>query len=247
MRSMCLRSMSIVRAFLTVMLFAVPTLWAQNSEISVNGSLEAIIPNDLRGLPMENPHVDFKIDIGADGTVFDAMPIMATHRDLLPAAHDAMQKVTFTPAQKDGQSIRSRAQVRVFFYDPEQVAWRQGSRQLPFGGSPSDAVENRVYASSAASFRYEISTKDQLDSPLTQLQSKRRIYTSRGNDETRGECLVEFYVGPDGRARFPIALESDNNDVALSAALTLLETRFSPPRRNGHPTYVKMQQRFSFN
>jgi len=222
------------------------TASAQDAEISVNGSLEAIIPSDLRGLPMANPHVDFKIDIGADGTVFDAMPIVATHRDLLPAAHAAFQKVTFNPAQKNGQPIRSRAQVRVFFYDPEQRAWQQGARQLPFGGSPSDAVSNRVYAAAAASFRYEISDKEDLDSPLTQLAAKRRVYTSRGNDRTQGECLVEFYVDADGRARFPIALESDNDDVAISAALTLLETRFSPPRRNGHPTYVKIQQRFRF-
>lgn len=221
--------------------------WAQDSEISVNGILNIMIPSKMRGLPMDNPHVDFKIDIGADGTVFDAMPVNATHRDLLPAAHEAIQNVTFNPAQKNGQPIRSRAQVRVFFYDPDQRAWKMGSRQLPYGGNPSDAARNRMYAASAASYTYGISTREQLDTPLTQLQSKRRVYTSRGKDETRGECLVEFYVGPDGRARFPIALESDNDDVALSAALTLLETRFSPPRRNGHPTYVKIQQRFRYD
>ena len=132
------------------------------------------------------------------------------------------------------------------FFDPEQRAWRQGSGQLPFGGTPSDAANSRIFSNSAASFVYEQSDREELDSPLTQLQAVRRVYSSQDGVRTRGECLVEFYVGPNGRARFPTAIESDNNDVAISAALTLLETRFVPPRKNGHPTYVKIQQRFRF-
>ncbi len=221
-------------------------LGAKDSRISVEGSLEAVIPAKLRGLPIANPHVDFKIDVGEDGTLFDAMPVKSNHRDLLPAAHEVIQGVTFRPAIEDGRAVRSRDMVRVTFYDPEQRAWRQGSGQLPFGGSPTDAANNRIYASRASSFFYEISEKEELDSPLTKMQTVRRIYSSQEGIRPTGSCLVEYYVGPNGRARFPTAIESDNEDVAISAALTLLETRFTPPRRNGHPTYVKIQQRFDF-
>lgn len=219
---------------------------AEDQRITAEGELEIILPPELRGMPIVNPHVDFLIDVGEDGTLFDAMPTAANHRGLLPAAISAVNKITFTPAIEDGIAVRSRDSLRIRFYDPEQRAWRQGSGQLPFGGTPSDAAKNRIYATSAQSFVYELSDRDQLDSPITKRQSTRRIYASQDGVKTRGECLVEFYIDPDGRARFPSAIESDSDDVAISAALTLLETRFNPPRRNGQPTYVKIQQRFRF-
>lgn len=232
---------------IAVAFLAVATLQAADKRITVEGSLEVILPVELRGLPLVNPHVDFLIDVGEDGTLFDAMPTKSNHRDLLSPAIAAIQKVTFTPAIEDGVAVRSRDSVRVVFYDPEQRAWRQGSGQLPFGGTPADAAKNRIFAASAESFTYGISDREELDSPITQLPSTRRVYASQAGVKTTGECLVEFYIGPNGRARFPRALESDSDDVAISAALTLLETRFNPPRKNGQPTYVKIQQRFRFD
>lgn len=219
---------------------------ASDQRITAEGQLEIMLPPELRGLPITRPHVDFMIDVGADGTLFDAMPTASNHRDLLPAATAALYKINFTPAIENGVPVRARDRVRMHFYDPEQRAWRQGSGQLPFGGTPSDAAKNRIFATSAQSFVYEMSERDELDSPITKSQSTRRVYSSQNGIKTVGTCLVEFYIGPNGRARFPTAIESDNDDVAISAALTLLETRFNPPRKNGHPTYVKIQQRFRF-
>ena len=240
------RRQTLVGLFVGALLIG-SSLFAEDKRITVEGSLEVILPPELRGLPIVNPHVDFLIDVGADGTLFDALPTQSNHRDLLSAAITAIESVTFTPAIEDGVAVRSRDSVRVLFYDPEQRAWRQGSGQLPYGGTPSEAAKNRIYAASAQSFVYEMSERDELDSPITKLQVTKRVYSSQDGVKTSGECLVEFYIGPNGRARFPRAIESDSNDVAISAALTLLETRFNPPRKNGHPTYVKIQQRFRFN
>ena len=219
---------------------------AQDTNIQVQGTLEALIPSSLRSLHIDKPYVDFRIDLGADGTLFDAMPIKSNHRELLPAAHEVLQSVTLIPATKDGQPIRKRAKIRVSFYDAEQRAWRSGASMSPFGDTPADAVRRRIYANSASSYFYDISDKADLDSPLTQLLAPRRIYSSQEGVKTQGKCLVEFYIGPNGRARFPRAIESDSNDVAISAALTLLKTRFTPPRQNGKPTYVMIQQDFEF-
>lgn len=219
---------------------------AANTPITTEGSLEAVIPPELKSLHIENPYVEFKIDVGEDGTLFDAMPTKATHRDLLPAAHDVVQSATFIPATKNGQPIRSRAKLRVRFYDAEQRVWRSGASMTPFGDTPSDAARRRMYANSASSYVYKITDKDELDSPLTQLLTTRRIYSSQDGGSTKGHCLVEYYVGPNGRARFPRAIKTDSNDVAISAALTLLKTRFEPPRKNGHPTYVRVEQDFEF-
>jgi hypothetical protein len=234
-----------VGLLLSCVLTAISAL-AETIPISVQGTLDAIIPANLRSLQIDHPYVDFKIDLGADGTLFDAMAIESNHRDLLPAAHKVLQSVTFVPATKDGRPIRQRANIRVRFYDPSQRAWRTGANMIPFSDTPSEAARRRIYSNSASNFFFELSTKEELDSPLTQLLTTRRIYSSQSGVSTKGKCVVEFYVGPNGRARFPRALESDSDDVALSAALTLLKSRFEPPRRNGHPTYVKIQQDFEF-
>ncbi len=220
---------------------------AKTTPVEVEGSLETTIPPELRSLQIERPHVDFMIDLGADGTLFDVMPIASNHRDLLPAAHKVIQSVTFIPATKDGEAIRKRTNVRVHFFDPEQRIWRSGANFTPFGDTPSDAAKRRIYANSAGQYVYKRSKQKELDSPLTQLSSKRRVYSSQNGVATRGRCLVEFYIGPNGRARFPRAVKTDSNDVAISAALTLLKTRFEPPRKNGHPAYIKIRQEFEFN
>ncbi|GAB5559103.1 MAG: hypothetical protein SynsKO_07500 [Synoicihabitans sp.] len=225
----------------------VSTAFAKSTPVEARGSLEAVIPPSLKSLQIDRPYVDFMIDVGADGTLFDVMPIESNHRDLLPAAHKVMQSVTFIPATKDGEPIRKRTKVRVHFFDPEQRVWRSGASFTPFGDTPSDAAKRRIYANSAKNYVYKMSKRDELDSPITQRMSTRRVYSSQHGVATRGRCLVEFYIGPNGRARFPRAIETDSNDVAISAALTLLETQFEPPRRNGQPTYVKIQQEFEFN
>ena len=121
-----------------------------------------------------------------------------------------------------------------------------GANQLPFGGSVTDAVQRRIYAASGDSFVYGESQPGEIDKPIASLKSPRRIHVDGNGLTAKGRCLVEFYVSPEGRARFPSALESDSDDVSISAALTLLKTRFTPPRRAGQPTFIKVQQEFIF-
>lgn len=237
-----------LRAFVLSLLLSLSLLPAPAADKSVEviGSLEAVIPSELKSLLIEQPYVLFKIDVGDDSTLFDAMAIESNHRDLIPAATSKLLSVKFTPAEKNGTPIRSRVFAYVRFYDPEQRAWRMGANQLPFGGSVTDAVQRRLYATSANRFVYGESQPDEIDHPIESLKSARRLYAGGNGITAKGRCLVEFYVSPEGRARFPSALESDSEEVSISAALTLLKTRFAPPRRGGQPTFIKVQQEFIF-
>ena len=223
-------------------------LSAADQPVTVDGSLDAAIPADLRSLLIDNPYVLFKVDVGDDGTLFDVMALESNHRDLIPAATKVLLGVTFNPAIEDGKAIRTRTSVFVRFFDPEQRAWQMGGKALPFGGTVSDAVRRRMYATSEQRYVYDESKPDEIDAPIQSLNAPRRILADAQGLGTgaKGRCVVEFYISPEGRARFPSALESDSDEVSISAALTLLKTRYSPPRKDGNPTYIKVQQEFIF-
>ncbi len=229
-----------------ILWFAVGGLAAQDEPISVRGSLSASIPAELKGLLIDNPYVTFFIDLGEDGTVFDVMAAESNHRDLIPTATRTLLAADLQPATHDGTPIRSRASITVRFYDPEQRAWKMGLSVRPFGNSASDAADRRIYATSASSFVYRESQLDELDEPIRGLAPKRRIRSANSALGAKGRCLLEFYIDPEGKPRFPFALERDSDDVAINASLLLTQSRFSRPTRNGHPTYVKVQQEFSF-
>ena len=219
---------------------------AADRPVEVIGSLDAVIPASLKSLLIDQPYVLFKVDVGEDSTIYDAMAIESNHRDLIPAATKKLLSVKFTPAEKNGTPIRSRVFAYVRFYDPEQRAWKQGANHLPFGGSVTDAVQRRLYATSETRYVYGESQPDEIDQPIESLKNSRRIFAGGNGITAKGRCLVEYYVSPEGRARFPSALESDSDDVSISAALVLLKTRFAPPRRAGQPTFIKVQQEFIF-
>ena len=223
-----------------------PTASGQDSPVSFAGSLETVVPAELRSLLIEKPYVLFLVDVGDDGTVFDAMAIESNHRDLIPAASQTLQAATLIPARENGVPVRRRASIYVTFYDPEQRAWHMGLTARPFGASATDAAQRRLFETSARSFAYGESAMDQLDEPIKGFHATRTVRTSAIASNATGRCLVAFIIGPDGRARFPEAIERDNDDVALSAALLLMRSRYTPPRRNGHPTFVKVQQEFVF-
>ncbi|WP_324726074.1 hypothetical protein [Actomonas aquatica] len=231
---------------LSLLLVVVGNLSAQDTPITVRGSLKTPVPAELRGLLIDNPYVTFFIDLGEDGTVFDLMAVASNHRDLIPTATETLLAAELEPAQQDGQPVRSRATVTVRFYDPEQRAWQMGLSVRPFGSSASDAADRRVYASSASSFEYGESPREQLDEPLKGLPPTSRIRAEGTVLGATGRCLLEFYIDPTGKARFPSALERDNDDVAINATLLLTRSRYSRPTRDGHPTFVKVQQEFIF-
>lgn len=239
----------LIHPLLTLCLFVLCSpsgLCAQAKPVEVDGKLEAVIPAGLKALHIENPYVLFKVDVGEDGTLFDVMAIESNHRELIPDATKTLLAAKFLPAEENGNPVRRRVFAYVNFYDPEQRAWRMGARVVPFGGTVSDAVERRIYATSTGRFVYGESKPGEIDKPIKSLERPRRIYAGQNGIDAKGRCMVEFYISPEGRARFPSALESDSDEVSIGAALALLKTRFAPPRRSGQPTFIKVKQEFIF-
>ena len=211
------------------------------------GALEAIIPPEVKDLHMENPLVEFWVLVTPKGEIKDFLAISATHHLLLERGEATLQKAKFTPAQRNGQPVIGKITVTVTFYSPEQRMWKQGLAPMPMGGSAFEGVRRKLYEGKKAAEVYSESTPEQLDSPLTLVKAKLCNVHPPGEEMQTGRVLVEYYVDREGKVRLPRIVESDGEYLSLSALMTLKETQFAPPKRDGRPTFVRVRQPFNFN
>ena len=236
---------------ISLILIGVSTFAATENEedqpIRLESKLQVKIPDELKALHITNPYAKILVEVDDQGSILDSMPVEASHTGLLSPALKAIHKAVFGPATVDGVPTRSKAAVYVNFYDIEQQIWRSGSGVVPFGDSASDAAARRFYQVAPGRFVYRLSKPKDLDTPLKMKEGNLRIYSSEEGVRPKGSCLVEFYVGPEGKVHFPRVIQSDNEDVSMSGLLTMRGTSFESPLRDGKPTCIRVQQPFNFN
>lgn len=211
--------------------------------------IEAIIPGDLRALPLKNPQVVFLVRVDATGKLVEHMALSATHHQLIPVAAKALQAAAFTPAVVAGQPVQANGEVAVTLFDPQQRAYLRGNRpQLPFGGTAMDGAQSHLYRADPSHYEYHRSKASELDAPVQVTATKIMLYPDAAGKPAAGRCVVEYWVDAEGSVRFPRVVTSDNEAVSLSALLTLQQTRFAPPTHDsGVPTYVQVRQAMEFN
>jgi hypothetical protein len=221
---------------------------AENGSLPIQqtGTIEAVIPADLQPLLLENAQARFLVTVNEEGQLVDYLPVEATHHALLPRAVETLRQVVFAPALKDGKPVQGTAEVTVFFFDPEQRAIRSGMISRPFGVTPSEGAERRIYEGSKGRLAYRRATAAELDRPLETRESKIVVLTDAEGRPAVGECLVDYYIDAQGEVRMPRVLKADNDTVALSALMTLQKTRYGPVTRDGIPAYVKVRQPMSY-
>lgn len=209
--------------------------------------IEAVIPAEVRGLPLENPGVVFLVRVDETGGLVEHMPLAATHYKLIAAAVPVLTAASFQPALVAGRPVAATAEVAVTFYDPEQRAYQQGIGPLPYGHSATDGVISHFYWSEKQRVTFHRSKPAELDHPLAIAVTKVMLYQDSSGRPARGRCVVEYWVDAAGNPRFPRIVSSDNEAVSLSALLTLQQTKFVPPTHEGLPTYVQARQPMEFN
>lgn len=209
------------------------------------GMLKAPIPSELKHLMIENPHVDFTLLIDENGNVQDSLPIKSNHYKLLPAAEKFVANVKFKPGTLNGEPQPMRHQIRVSIVDYTQEIWRD-SGQLPMGSSSIDGADRRIYDRSKEAYIYEQSEVNELDKPLQIMEGKTVLMQDENGQNPVGSCVIEYFIDSEGGVKLPQVLESDNDNVSLSALASLRAIRFSKPEHKGVPTYVKVRQRFNY-
>lgn len=242
-----IKSISLTALLLATCLSATAAVQKDSYEpVSLDQRLQLQLPQELRGLSMQNPHAQILVEVDEAGKVMDTMPFKASHYELLPAAIELVENTTFNPARMDGKAVQGKASVYVNFYDGQQLAWKSGIGVLPFGGSASDAAKSRFYQIAPSRYTYGESKPKELDQPLKLKEARLRIYESEPGVRAKGGCVVEYYVGPEGEVHFPRIIESDHDDISTSAFMTLQVTKFEPPTSEGKPTCVQVRQPFNF-
>lgn len=209
--------------------------------------IEAIIPSEVRSLPLENPQVIFQVRLDETGRLVEHMALSATHYKLIAAAERALLAASFRPALAAGRPIPADGQVTVMLYDPAQRNFLQGGGPMPFGHSATDAVQARIYRTDPEGQAYHQSKAGELDAPIEVAAGKVMLYTDAAGKPAQGKCVVEYWVDADGAVKFPRIVSSDNEAVSLSALLTLQQTRFVPPTHEGLPTYALVRQPMEFD
>jgi len=231
----------------TPLLLNAVTTDSPDRKLSVKGDLHLQTPVELRHLLIDDPRVAVLVEVDESGDLKDWMPFSATHFKLIPSAIKAVQNATFEPALEDGKPVLSRGKVHVTFYDPEQRIWKDGGGMLPMGSNVSEGAERRIYQVSAASFRYGETPAKDLDAPLSIKHATVQVLRNPDGSKPSGSVVVEYFIGPDGKAHFPKVLSSDDPILGMSALLTLQSTEFQPPLKNDRPTWVRARQPFNFS
>ena len=230
-------------------LVSLPALRAADSgnrPVGLSDNLEAVVPAQLKTLLMENPAVTFLITVSDEGKLVDHLAVSATHHELLPRAEETLRRATFTPAMANGKPVQATGEVTVRFYDPDQRAYHDGLLSLPLGGTSMDGANRRIYEVSKARFVYRRAKPSELDQPVELRETKVMVLTDAKGQPAAGDCVVEYFVDARGEVHAPRVVTADNDTVALSALLTLQNTRYAPVTRDGMPAYVKVRQPMSY-
>ncbi len=204
------------------------------------------VPPDLRGLVIEQPQAEYLVRVSEAGNVTEALCLHATHVGLVDAGMDRVTQAAFEPALQLGVPVSTTCTITVRFFDPEQEAWKAGMPGMPFGNDVSEGMQRRLYRAAKDSYVYRKSRTDELDDLLVVAEGGLVVVEDPEGYKPKGECVVEFYIGPDGAVRFPRVAESDGELVSMSALLSLRKIRFQPPTREGRKTYVQVRQPFRF-
>jgi len=208
-------------------------------------SLETLIPNDLKHLHIDQPYVDFRLLIDETGNIKDRLPIESNHYGLLEAATKVIEKAKFTPATLNEIPTPIQYQVRVSFRDFDQEVWNN-TGQLPMGSNVMDGTESRMYSRNQDQFIYGQCEVKDLDHPLQVIQGALVVMEDEAGNAPQGDCVIEFYIDPEGAVRLPRVIQSDNEQVSMSAIGSLSKLVFSKPTHNQNPTFVKVRQKFHY-
>ena len=220
---------------------------AGSQPVRLKKALETTLPVDLRHIYIENPNVVYWVSVDSSGKLSDYLAVEATHFQLLDKAEQELLEAEFIPAVSDGKTVQGKTAVVVSFYDPEQRAWQRGLMKMPMGSDLGDSTESRIYSLSRVNYIYRESEPENLDKPLQLLESELCLVHEPDKPMETGKVVVEYYVDHKGRVRHPRIIESDGESLSLSALMTLEKTLFSPPLRDGKPTYILVRQPFNFN
>ncbi len=177
--------------------------------------------------------VAFLVDL--EGNPTDFVVLQATHPAFGKAIIEAVQKVRFSPARRNGTPESAYLIHRTNFFMERAVMEMM----------PGEKVERDHSQRRSQSTR--ISSMSELDSPPKVIEKVVPVYPEELLEQSlTGGVLIEFYLGPDGKVRIPRVISTSHKSFSKAALAAIREWKYEPPLNKGHPVCVLTRQQINF-
>ena len=204
-------------------------------------NLRANVPISIAQLHIPNPQASYLIRIGPEGNMLDGICLESSHPELNQRGLTLLKQARYEPGSKDGQPVTADLGIVVQFSRPEQEIAGSVSQ------SGIDHIESMLKGMKVDDYAFNRSTPRELDSPPQILsQGQTTVPVNDAGDPINGKALIQVYVNELGEPCMPEVLDSESPVITNAALATLKTWKFTPPTRNGKPTYYRMNVPFEF-
>lgn len=184
--------------------------------------------------------VNFIID--TKGNVRDAIAVKSTRGEFEQPAVAAVMGWKFQPGEMNGRPVKTRATQLIEFKlnpggrppDRERSPARKPAQEQPRGNAPEQPGELNAVRSS--------------DQPPQPIKLEPPVYPpGMARAGLIGAVKVEFIIDQEGRVRNPYVVESNNPWFERPAVEAVMEWKFQPGKKDGHPVDTRVEQLIVFN
>ncbi|NDV61960.1 hypothetical protein G0Q06_05810 [Puniceicoccales bacterium CK1056] len=192
------------------------------------------VPRDLWHLSTSWDVGKIRLRIGPEGKVVDWVPLELPHFKLVETIDKALKHARFTKPLVDGEpaTIDMAATIPL----------RDVIGSIVLSVNIAEHIESRMAMYMSDQFKLVVSQHSELDEPVRLISTGEAFSVKDDNGvPLSGTVKVDLYVDPDGFPRMMVPDETANPYLAQAAIMTIANMRFTPPRRNGHPTVTKVR------
>ncbi|NDV62602.1 TonB family protein [Puniceicoccales bacterium CK1056] len=215
--------------FTLLVSMVVLTLGAETTGLRLLDGNQPTYPEELR-FSGEDGVVKIRATIDTEGDVSESSIVSATHDAFGEAALEAVKGWKFSPAMKDGKAVSQTVVIPVLF---------------------KLSIKDRVNALAGRDVFVDI---DSMTDKIYEWSDVKKYFSLQGKlgkeipypEELKGsgiseEIVIFCILSPDGYALNPEIINIKNKELALPAIMHLSQLRFSRPKLNGKPIYLKQK------
>ncbi len=203
-----------------------------DADVKIIESTKARYPLQMQRQGIEHGEVRLMLEIDARGRLVDCLVTAFTQREFAREAMDAVKEWTFEPARIGGKAVTGIASIDFEFeYNGVNPIVRQFDtpvrRELHYDFAPCAARD-----------------LDRQPKPLWTVPPQ---YSKKLSDAgVTGKVVLEFFIDPMGKVRFPVAKESPDPRLSGLAIAAVKLWAFEPPTRLGLPVLARASTEFVF-
>ncbi len=197
---------------------------------------EVRFPPSLANSTITTGKVLVLISVTAEGTLSDLLVAAYDHEAFVPEVEAALRQWRFEPGKIDGQPAPMRVLLQFEIGARKRVvALDANTTFAALSREPSLNQGVNLLAKPTA-----------LDREIAIERTVTPTHPGKALGLNAGKVTLDFYVDQAGYARLPVVRATTHPAFAAAAIRALDGWKFNPPRRQGRPVIVHLQQDFVF-